>query len=93
MSTPSGQLLPVQDLKRIQNLRNEPKSIKASKKEMRQYNQMKEEILQFMQLKKQKVKTVISHQVINQIQNISRHAANDGFSPLNYSQKITHLVD
>jgi len=93
MSTPSGQLLPVQDLKRIQNLRGEQKSKKASKKEMGQYNQMKEEILQFMHIQKQKVKIEINKKLIRQIQNLSQLAANDEFTPLNYSKQNTYLVD
>jgi DNA-binding transcriptional MerR regulator len=93
MSTPAGQLLPVKDLKRIQNLRSQQKSIKASKTEMDQYNEMKEEILQFMQVKKQKVKAKINHILQKNIKNISGHAANDEFFPTNYSQKNTFLVD
>ena len=93
MSTPVGQLLPVQDLRRIQNLRSKQKSIKASKKEIAHYNQMKEEILQFMQIKKQKIKLVVNQHLKEQIHNKSLIAANDAFSTLNFSQKNTYLVD
>ena len=37
MSMPAEQLLPVQDLKRIQNLRGEERRVKATKKEISQY--------------------------------------------------------
>ncbi|MFT7186661.1 MAG: mRNA-degrading endonuclease YafQ of YafQ-DinJ toxin-antitoxin module [Pseudohongiellaceae bacterium] len=93
MSTPSGQQLQVKELRRIENLRGQQKNIKASKKEMAQYNNMKEEILQYMQLKKNKVKTHINHNLKNNFRNMSRHVANDAFSSFNYSQQNTYLVD
>jgi len=93
MSTPVGQLLPVQDLRRIQNLRSKQKSIKASKKEIAHYNQMKEEILQFMQLQKKKIKIEIKQLLKKSIKNNSLHAANDEYYPLHYSQQSTFLVD
>jgi len=93
MSTPAGQSLPVQDLRRMQNLRSEQKKTTASKNERLQYNHMKEEILQFMQIKKQKIKLVVNQHLKEQIHNKSLIAANDAFSTLNFSQKNTYLVD
>jgi|GEM_PF-4305380 len=93
MSTPTGQLLQIQDLRRIQNLRSGQKKTKASKNELLQYNYMKEEILQFMKIKKQKIKLVVNQQLKEKMHNKSLIAANDAFSTLNFSQKHTYLVD
>lgn len=93
MSTPTGQLLPVQDLRRIQNLRTEQKKTKASKNELLQYNHMKEEILQFMQIKQQKIKLIVNQHLKEQMHNKLLIAANDAFATLNFSHKNTYLVD
>jgi len=93
MSTPTAQLLPAQDLRRIQNLRSKQEKTKASKNELVQYNRMKEEILQFMKIKKQKIKLVVNQHLTEQMHNKSLIAANDAFSALHFSQKNTYLVD
>ena len=86
MSTPAGQLLCVKDLKRLENLRGEQNKVKATKKEMSQYNEMKEEIVQFMLLKKQKVVKKVHHYN-------GQSAANDETHPTVYTQQKTYLVD
>lgn len=93
MSTPSGQLLPAKDLKRIQNLRSQHTKSKASKEEMTQYNKMKEEILQFMLLKKKKIQTTTKNKVFTSTRFFSQTASNDSYITPKYSQKQTYLVD
>ena len=93
MSMPAEQLLPVQDLKRIQNLRSKETKTKATKREMSQYNEIKEEILQFMQFKKKKISTETSRQTNKHIRNLSLHAANDDLFQKIYTQQNTYLVD